>query len=218
MGKFGASEMFFIAGTKGETSTVATGEFYCPECNAQTSYNHDQVHEKITVFFIPIANLNLLGEYIECQNCFNTYKMEILDYNPEEEEQEFEALYLIGLKKVMTMMMLADGKIEESEKAMMKDIYQHVADAELSNEEIDNEINSCKENPIDLEVYLAELFPQLNESGRETIVKLAYWVSISDGHFDKEEEKLLKKLAKHFQISNAHLKGIILEVNETLSG
>ena len=91
-------------------------------------------------------------------------------------------------------------------------------EAELSNEEIDNEINSCKENPIDLEVYLEELFPQLNESGRETIVKLAYWVSISDGHFDKEEEKLLKKLAKHFQISDAHLKGIILEVNETISG
>ena len=91
-------------------------------------------------------------------------------------------------------------------------------EAELSNEEIDNEINSCKENPIDLEVYLEELFPQLNESGRETIVKLAYWVSISDGHFDKEEEKLLKKLAKHFQISDAHLKGIILEVDETISG
>jgi len=210
--------MFFIAGTKGETSTVATGEFYCPECNAQTSYNHDQVHEKVTVFFIPIANLNLLGEYIECQNCFNTYKMEILDYNPEEEEQEFEALYLIGLKKVMTMMMLADGKIEESEKAMMKDIYQHVADAELSNEDIVNEINSCKENPIVLEEYLNELFSQLNESGRETIIKVAYWVSIADGEVDKREEKLLIKMAKHFEISSAHLKGIIAEVNEIVSG
>ncbi len=140
--------------------------------------------------------------------------MEILDYNPEEEQQEFEALYLIGLKKAMTMMMLADGKIEESEKAMMKGIYQHVADAELSNEEIDNEINSCKENPIDLEVYLEELFSQLNESGRETIIKVAYWVSIADGEVDKREEKL----AKYFQISDAHLKGIILEVNETISG
>ena len=93
-----------------------------------------------------------------------------------------------------------------------------MADSELSDHDIDEEINSCKENPIGLEEYLNELFPQLNQSGRETIVKLAYWVSISDGHFDKAEEKLLKKLAKHFQISDAHLKGIILEVNETLSG
>ena len=210
--------MFFIAGTKGVTTTVSTGKFHCPQCKVKKTYKHNHVHEKVTIFFVPIANLRLLGEYIECQSCFNTYEMDILDYDPKEEAQEFEALYLIGLKKVMTMMMLADGKIEESEKTMMKDIYQHVADDELSNEEIDNEINSCKENPIDLEVYLEELFPQLNESGRETIVKLAYWVSISDGHFDKEEEKLLKKLAKHFQISNAHLKGIILEVDETISG
>ena len=30
------------------------------------------------------------------------------------------------------------------------------------------------------------------------------------------EKKLLVKLAKHFQISNAHLKGIMSEVNETV--
>ena len=210
--------MLFIAGTKGETTTVATGEFHCPECNDLTSYHHNQVHEKATVFFIPIANLRLLGEYIECQDCISTYELEILDYDPEEEHEEIEALYLIGLKKVMTMMMLADGKIEESEKAMMKDIFKHMADSELSNQDIDEEIKSCEDDPVDLEEYLVALFPQLNESGRETIVKLAYWVSISDGHFDKEEEKLLKKLAKHFQISNTHLKGIIAEVDETLAG
>ena len=100
---------------------------------------------------------------------------------------------------------------------MMKDIYQHVADAELSIEDIDNEINSCKENPIDLEVYLEELFPQLNESGRETIIKVAYWVSVADGKVDREEQQLLIKLAKHFQISSAHLKGIISEVDELYS-
>ena len=210
--------MFFIAGTKGETTTVAKGEFYCPECSLQTTYKHNQVHEKITVFFIPIANLRLLGEYIECQSCDGTYEMEILDYDPEQDQLEFEALYLIGLKKVMTMMMLADGKIEDSEKAMMRDIYTHMADSELSDHDIDKEIKSCKNNPIGLEEYLNELFPQLNESGRETIIKLAYWISIADGQYDKEEEKLLVKLAKHFQISNAHLKGIMSEINETVSG
>ena len=210
--------MFFIAGTKGETTTVEKGEFYCPECSLQTTYKHNQVHEKITVFFIPIANLNLLGEYIECQNCFNTYKMEILDYNPEEEQQEFEALYLIGLKKVMTMMMLADGKIDENEKSMMKDIYKNITDLALSDNDIDKEIKNCKANPVGLENCLKELFSYLNESGRETIIKVAYWVSIADGEVDKKEEKLLIKMAKHFEISSAHLKGIIAEVNEIVSG
>jgi tellurite resistance protein len=93
-----------------------------------------------------------------------------------------------------------------------------MADSELSDHDIDKEIKSCKNNPIGLEEYLNELFPQLNESGRETIIKVAYWVSIADGEVDKKEEKLLIKIAKHFEISSAHLKGIIAEVNEIVSG
>lgn len=209
--------MFFIAGTKGVTTTVATGEFYCPVCNARTFYHHNQVHEKATVFFVSVANLRLLGEYIECQSCGNTYKMDILDYDPEQEQRDFEALYLSGLKTVMSMMMSVDGNIDENEKGMMKDIYGKITDSELSDSEIEREIEFCRLNPIGLEKCLNELFPVLNESGRETVIKVAYWISIADGKADEEEIKLLKKMATRFQISSAHLKGIILEVNELAS-
>ena len=210
--------MFFIAGIKGETTTVETGVFYCPHCNAQTQYHHNQVHEKATVFFIPVINLRLLGEYIECQNCDSTYEMEILDYNSEQEQKKIEAIYLVGIKKVMTTMMLADGKIDENEKNMMKDIYKNLADSTLSDYDIDKEIKNCKANPQELDTCLKELFSCLNESGREIIIKVAYWVSIADDEVDEKEEKLLIKMAKHFQMSSAHLKGIISEVNEAVSG
>ena len=206
--------MFFIAGTRGVTTTVSKGKFFCPECNVRTNYHHNQVHQKATVFFIPVLNLKLLGEYIECQNCSNTYKMEMLDYDPEQEREEFEALYLTGIKKVMVMMILADGKVDEKEKIMMKGIYQKITNSELSDSDIEKEIENSKTAIIGLEDLLTEVFPQLNESGRETIIKVAYWVSVADGKVDKEEQQLLIKLAKHFQISSAHLKGIISEVDE----
>ena len=84
--------------------------------------------------------------------------------------------------------------------------------------DIDKEIKSCKANPQELDTCLKELFSCLNESGREIIIKVAYWVSIADDEVDKKEEKLLIKMAKHFQMSSAHLKGIISEVNEVVSG
>ena len=209
--------MFLIAGIKGETTTANTGEFYCPECNCIRMGSHKQVHEKATVFFISVVNLRFLGEYIECQSCSSTYKMEVLNYDPEKEHEKIDAMYLLGIKKVMTMMMLADGKIDDNEKRMMEDIYFRMADSELQDIEIENEIEYCNAHPFKLEEFLKELFPQLNDSGRETIIKVAYWVSISDGDIDSEEEKLLMKLAKIFQISSAHLKGIIAEVNEITS-
>lgn len=210
--------MFFIAGIQGETATVATGEFYCPTCEEQTVYHHDQVHETATVFFIPVLNLRLLGEYIECQSCDSTYEMEILDYDPEQVQKDIEVIYLVGIKKVMATMMLADGEIGENEKSMMKEIYKDISDSALSDYEIDKEIESCKANPVELDNCLKELFSHLNESGRETIIKAAYWVSIADGEVDKREEKLLIKMAKHFKMSSAHLKGIIAEVSEIVSG
>ena len=58
--------MFFIAGTKGETTTFATGEFYCPECNAHTQYHHDQVHEKIMSHYEMDVDHNCMHN-VECR-------------------------------------------------------------------------------------------------------------------------------------------------------
>ena len=208
--------MFFIAGTQGDESTVATGYFYCPNCNERKSFHHNQVHEKATLFFIPVANLRLLGEYIECQSCGNTYNLDVLDYDPEEEQQEFEALYLAGIKKAMSMMMLVDGEIHDDEIIMMKDIYKKLTGFELSDREIEKELQDCKKYPNDLEEYLKELFSVLNDSGREMIIKVAYWISMSDGNTNESENKLLKKIATYFKISNAHLKGVMQEADELL--
>jgi len=210
--------MLFIAGTRGETTTVATGTFYCPECNAYTQYHHDQVYETVTVFFVPVAKVELLGEYIECQSCANTYTMEVLDYDPEQEQEELQAFYLMAIKKVMTTMMLADGKIDENERSIMKDIYHKLAASTLSDRDIDQEIKRCMAKPMEVGKCLRELGSCLNEAGRETVTKAAYWVSIADGEVDKREAKALKQAAKQLQISSAHLKGIISEVNELASG
>jgi uncharacterized tellurite resistance protein B-like protein len=205
--------MFFIAGTKGETSTAGRGEFYCPQCEKYTRYLHQQVHQKATVFFVSVANLKLLGEYVECQSCDGTYKMEVLDYDPQEEQREFESLYRTGIKKVMTMMMLADGEIKDSEIAMMKDIYRKVSEDDLLDYEIEEGIDNCKRYPTDMEEYITDLFPFLNENGREMIFKISYYVAIADGKYRREEEKLLKKIGKILQLSSAHIKGIIAEIN-----
>jgi len=206
--------MFLIAGTKGETSTAGRGEFYCPHCKTYTNYRHQQVHQKATVFFVSVANLKLLGEYVECQNCYNTYEMEVLNYDPQEEQQEFESLYRQGIKKVMTMMMLSDGQIEDSEIAMMKDIYSKVADDDLLDYEIEEEIDNCKRYPEDVENLIEDLFPYLNEHGREMIFKVSYYMAIADDKFRKEEGILVKKIGKILQLSSAHMKGIIAEIHK----
>ena len=71
--------MFFIAGKDSSVSTLDFGTFYCPTCDEEQSYEHKVVQETATFFFVPVANLGELGQYIECQCCGDTFREEVLD-------------------------------------------------------------------------------------------------------------------------------------------
>lgn len=208
--------MFIVAGTKGITSTVGNGDFYCPECAQKTAYLHKQVHKAATFFFIPLANLDLLGEYVECQDCLSTYKMDILDYDPENEQRVFQAEHDRAIKRVMTMMMLEDGRIDNGELRLIREIYEKILGQKVTKDEIIHEINECREKPESLNEFLTAVAPNLNEFGKELLIKVAYWVSLADGEYGKSEKRLLKQISKALDLSSAHLNGIISQLNEEM--
>ena len=206
--------MFFIAGTRGDSSIAGRGMFYCPRCSGKTKYHYIQVHRAATVFFVKVANLDLLGEYIECQQCKGTFEIGVLDYNPEEEEREIKEYFQAALKKEIVMMMLADGEIDSREIKMIKDIYLDVAGQSISENEIKQEVRECKNNPETLKKYLREIFPYINENGKEILIKAAYYMLIADGKEDLKEMDLLKIISKALEITPAHLRGIIQQVKD----
>ncbi len=208
--------MFIVAGTKGVTSTVANGIFYCPSCAMKTKYLHQQIHKAGTIFFIPVAKLKLLGEYIECQRCQNTFELSVLDYDPEEKQRVFLSEYYRAIKRVLIMMMIADGKIDINELDFIKHVYTNIIGQQYSDDEIKKEINECESNPESLYEYLNTVSSRLNDSYKEYIIKMAYYVSLADNDYGKSEERLLKQISEALGISSAHLNGIINELNEEL--
>jgi len=67
-----------IFGSRAITSEQARGEFLCPRCGPGQSYVHKSVRRFFTLYFIPLIPLNRVGEYIECQTCAGTFKVEVL--------------------------------------------------------------------------------------------------------------------------------------------
>src|SRR5512138_1598119 len=104
-----------IFGTRGVTYGSEGGQFFCPSCGEKQSYLHKRVRRFFTLYFIPLIPLDLLGEYIECQSCTSTYKTTILDYNPEKAAAAEEAEFQKAMRRVLVLMMLADGVVEQSE-------------------------------------------------------------------------------------------------------
>lgn len=88
-----------IWGSKGKTKIAGKGTFMCPTCNSLQQYKHHVAGKYFTLYFIPIVKTKTLGEYIECQSCFMTYKPEVLDYGRGIAQAHKEINELVGMIK-----------------------------------------------------------------------------------------------------------------------
>jgi tellurite resistance protein len=202
-----------IFGTRGVTSSVATGKFNCPSCETKQTYVHKRVRRFFTLYFIPIIPLDTIGEYIECQHCRDTYKPGVLDYDPVKSERSVEAEFHVAVKRVMVLMMLADGKIEDEEVETIRMIYGKLAKSELSKEDVDREVAASKADGRGLRQYLSSIVGTLNDAGKEVVVKAAYFVASADGNVSIEETNLLAELAGALEMSPSDFKGVIEKVS-----
>ena len=205
---------FIIFGTRGVTSSKAKGKFFCPSCQSESDYNHKQVKRFGTLYFIPLLPMDDLGDYVECQKCKNTYNQQVLDYNPEKDTEIFQAEYENAIKKLMILMLLADGEIDENEINSVITIYEKITNTVLSREELIREIDNLKDKNHDVIDFTGSLRGQLNDHGKETIIKVAYLIAYADGEFHESEQDLLLKIAESLDFSKAHLTAVLKEMAE----
>ena len=208
-----------IFGTRGVKSTKATGTFNCPQCEADRGYRHRKVTQFFTLYFIPLIPLGNKGEYVECNHCKGTFITRILNYKPKaQEKDDFMALYEQAIRHSMVMIMLADGVIDPNEKVMVLQIINKYGHNDLSKSQLEEYIAKVQLDPNkDISQYLKQIGPSLNEHGKELIVKCALDVAYSDGHFDDSEKELILQMGKIFEMSSAHIKGIMAEAIEKMN-
>lgn len=203
--------LLIIFGTRGVTTSAGDGEFHCPTCGQARHYRRRKVRRFFTLYFLPVVPLGVVGEYIECDGCKGTFKPELLSAPPSASgppsagEAEFHA----AMKRVMVLMMLADGKIADGEIETIQRIYAKVAKRELSRADVDLEIAASQRDGRPLRDYLASLVGRLNDDGKNTVMKAAYFVAAADGAVTDEETALLAELASALEMSPLSFRGIL---------
>jgi predicted RNA-binding Zn-ribbon protein involved in translation (DUF1610 family) len=72
-----------IWGSRVLTSTVESGTFYCPACDAEgQSYKLKRSRPFFTIYFIPLFPCGAAQRYVECEGCRGTFKEEVLEMGP----------------------------------------------------------------------------------------------------------------------------------------
>lgn len=201
-----------IFGTRGITTTPERGKFYCPRCNSNQNYNLKRVRRFFTLYFIPVIPLDKLGEYVECPRCQGTYNVEVLDYDPSSASMRLEALFFVAVKQVMIGMLLADGEIDDAEVAMLQSHYQLLTGTHITEDDLREEIAVIRAGGQSTTDLVGRLAPQLNDSGKETVIRAAYAIASADGTFDQSEQFLLAQIGKALGLTRAHLTGIMQDL------
>lgn len=199
---------FIIFGTRGVTMNKDQGQFHCPSCGP-AEYKHKSVRCFFTLYFIPLIPMHQLGEYVECQQCQGTYQTAILEYEPGQAGQNFEALFMVAMKQVMIAMLLADGVIDDAEVKELQETFQDLAGVEVTEQDLREEIAVIQQQGSNAIEMVAEFGPGLNEKGKEMVITAAYQIAMADGRIDPTEQQLMEDLAEKMEITPAHLRGIM---------
>jgi len=200
-----------IFGTTGISSTMEEGQFMCPQCATSENYKHKKVTKFFTLYFIPLIPLGRAGDYVECQTCQGTFISRILDYDPNDQQNEFQSVYEKAMRHCMVMIMLADGEIDENEMVAVQKVINKFGHNDISIEELKAYVEEIETKPEPISTYLKKVTPSLNEHGKEIIIKCALAIAAADGNVDDSEIELINEMAKTMQMSTSHLNGIIAE-------
>ena len=120
----------FIAGTFDWASTLEQGEFLCPKCGTNKTYQRKVARTFVTLYFIPIIPISGLHEFVICRGCrerFDTLVLTASRMSPAGREPQ--ALNAAGsfdeeLLRVMALIIVDDDFVTEPEIAMAQRMYQ----------------------------------------------------------------------------------------------
>lgn len=200
---------FIIFGTKGVTSTADRGRFFCPRCGSEKDYAQKRVRRFFTLFFLPLIPLDRIGDYVECGSCEATFEEDVLSFDPEAEQQRFEAEFQKATRELLVLMLLADERVDPSEVEMICEIYPRVTGEEITPEEVRKEADRLSGLPGDVPSLMAPYRGVLNDAGREAVVKAALAVALADGEMDRSEARVLDEVAEALGMTSAHYEGVL---------
>lgn len=198
-----------VFGTRGIPSTTDDGEFHCPVCHGPCGYEHKQVRKFFTLYFFPVIPLGAVGEYVECQECRGTFPSEVLELSPQAAAEEFEAVFELAVRRLLVEMALADQFVTFAEFERVSRLYRKLTGRTIEEETVAHEIKRAEVDDRDVTEYLEDVAFQLNEEGKERVLKAAFAVAAADGLFREEEREMVQALGEALEMTPTDVRGVL---------
>lgn len=111
------------------------------------------------------------------------------------------------IKKLLIMMILADGRVEDSEIHMFHKVYRKTTGATVTD--IYQEIEKVRSENKPPYQYLKQVSAYLNDEGKADIIKASMMIAAADGDIDPTEISMVQNFGKALEMKPAQVKAII---------
>jgi uncharacterized tellurite resistance protein B-like protein len=199
-----------IWGSRGINSVVESGDFHCPQCSTTRTGRLTEVRRFFTLYFIPLIPLGSGGKFVECESCGGTFAEEAMSYDPEQDRQENQTQML----RVMVMAALADGHVDDVERAEINKQYTEIAGLPVTAEVLNNEIAMASSSGQDLNSYVAIFAHELSPHGKGMVVSLAYQTMLATGELQPGHRDQIEKLANTLEIPQDQYVELLKQISE----
>jgi uncharacterized tellurite resistance protein B-like protein len=187
-------------------TVIETGEFYCSTCKSRQAYELKSTRPKGPSWMARIFGDGDKGRFVECRNCGSTFVPAVLQVA----DSSADADYLKGIRRVAVQMMAVDGSIDADEVTAIQEMYQQVTGHDLDDASIRREAERVSDHSVDeLAEFLSDLSDGMSDSGKELILKTAFWVVAADSKFEPSEASLMYRLGGALGVSAADVRVMI---------
>ena len=132
------------------------------------------------------------------------------DYDPEAERASFHAKVETAMLQAMIAMAEADGHIDQKEMQSMAGIMKHFSGEDHSVGEVRAAI--AADHARTLPKVLRGVADDLNDNGKEMVIKSLYYVADSDNGVSKEERAKIDEAGKILGIKRDRMEALLAEL------
>ena len=128
-----------------------------------------------------------------------------------EDEEDLMPTKQKAIKKLLVMMILADGRVDDQEINMFHKVYKETTGGYVANiyHEIDV-VQAKNENPSE---YLKSASSLLNDEGKRDVIKACMMIAAADGDIDPSEIKMVEQFGQALEMRPSEVKQIIDATN-----
>ena len=203
-----------IVGTRGITTSRGAGEFYCPQCQLQRGYQHKAVRRFLTLYFIPIIPMDLMGEHIECQECRGSFRMDVLEIDVQALRSARQQEFFKTVKRVLVLITIADGVADQYELHAVQQHMERIGASRPSMEDLAAQVQLAREAQTTAADYVRSIAPQLSDDGKRMIAQGAFLVATANGGLSDLHRAQLEKFPDALGLSEEAFRDYVSQVAE----